>query len=143
MIVRPAESIDRSACIDLLHESHEAAGFTWPFLPDRAGLLFDLHCTSPLACCLVLAADTVGGLLLASVFDHPFGAGFWAKETVWYVTPSARGRGAIRMLDAYEDWAKNRGCAVIGMASLATNDVSSLYARRGYAPAETHFIKHI
>jgi len=27
------------------------------------------------------------------------------------------------------------------MASLATNDVSSLYERRGYSAVETHFMK--
>ncbi|MCF1437152.1 GNAT family N-acetyltransferase, partial [Agrobacterium vitis] len=76
-------------------------------------------------------------------FDHPFGAGLVAKETVWFIAPQARGRSGLIMLDAYEAWAKSIGCISIGMAALATNDVSSLYARRGYTPAETHFIKPI
>ena len=144
MTVRPCTATDRAACIELLRESHEAAGFPWAFLPERAAALFDLHRDHPLACCIVLDLDAVvSGLLMASAFDHPFGAGRWAKETVWYVTPSSRGRGAIRMLDAYEAWARQQGCAYVGMASLAANDVSGLYLRRGYAPAETHFIKQI
>lgn len=144
MTVRPAVAGDRAACIDLLRESHDAAGFPWEFHPDRASDLFDLHRDHPLACCFVLDVDgVVSGLLMAAVFDHPFGAGRWAKETVWYVTPAARGRGGIRMLDAYESWARRHSCAYIGMASLAENDVSGLYVRRGYAPAETHFVKQI
>lgn len=144
MIVRPAVACDREACIALLKESHEAAGFPWSFLPERAAGLFDLHRDYPLACCFVLADDGQAcGLLMASIFDHPFGAGRWAKETVWYVAPAARGRGTLRMLDAYEAWARGHSCAYAGMASLASNDVSSLYSRRGYAPAETHFIKQL
>lgn len=144
MTVRSADAGDRAACIDLLRQSHEAAGFPWAFLPERAGDLFELHRSHPLACCLVLEADgAAAGILMASIFDHPFGAGRWAKETVWFVAPAARGRGALRMLDAYEAWARQHSCACIGMASLSTNDVSSLYARRGYAPAETHFIKQL
>jgi hypothetical protein len=68
---------------------------------------------------------------MAVAFDHPFGAGRIAKETVWFATPLARGRGAIRMLDAYEDWARTAGCVSARMASLANNDVSKIYERRG------------
>ena len=78
---------------------------------------------------------------MACAFEHPFGAGRIAKETVWYVAREARGRGAIKMLDAYEGWARSVGCVSVGMASLATNDVSSLYERRGYSAVETHFMK--
>lgn len=140
--VRAAKPEDKLNCIRLLRESHEAAGFTFPFSAVHASALFDLHYSSPQACILVMG-DKPQGLLMASWFEHPFGAGRYAKETVWYVTQAARGRGAIKMLDAYEAWAKEQGCAAIGMASLISNDVSKLYERRGYAAAETHFVKSI
>lgn len=144
MAVRHAFSSDKSACIRLLRESHIAAGFTFPFQAAYAANLFDVHFASPHACVLVLESNGgIGGLLLASWFEHPFGAGRYGKETVWFITPSARGRGALRMLDAYEAWARDQNCNAIGMASLATNDVSGLYARRGYAPVETHFLKEL
>ena len=139
-MVRHAVMSDRAACVRLLRESHEAAGFIFPFKAAYAAALFDLHHTSPQACILVVG-DTPHGLLMASWFEHPFGAGRYAKETVWYVSEAARGRGALKMLDAYEAWAREQGCTAIGMAALATNDVSKIYERRGYAPAETHFIK--
>lgn len=78
---------------------------------------------------------------MAACFEHPFGAGRMAKESVWYICPAARGRGGIKMLDAYEAWAREQGCQSVGMASLATNDVSRIYERRGYAAVETHFLK--
>ncbi len=140
MDVRFATAEDRDRVVALLRESHEAAGFTFPFQAAYADQLFQQHLASDKACVLV-AGDRPEGVLMACAFDHPFGAGRIAKETVWYVTPSARGRGAIRMLDAYETWARSVGCVSAGMASLATNDVSSLYERRGYCAVETHFMK--
>ena len=140
--VRHAAPEDSLSVIRLLRESHEAAGFTFPFQAAYAAALFDGHMNHAHACALVLEHEgQVQGLLMASWFEHPFGAGRYAKETVWYVAPVARGRGAIKMLDAYEAWAREQGCVSVGMASLATNDVSRLYKRRGYAPVETHFLK--
>lgn len=114
------------------------AGFAFPFSAPHADLLFQQH----MECGLVLVCgQPAQGVLMAMTFDHPFGAGKWAKETVWYIAPKARGRSALQMLDAYEAWAQEQGCTMIGMASLASNDVSKIYDRRGYAAAETHFVK--
>ncbi len=140
MDVRFAIAEDRDRVVALLRESHEAAGFTFPFQATRADALFRKHLASEKACVLV-TGKPAQGVLMAAVLDHPFGAGRIAKETVWFVTPAARGRGAIKMLDAYEAWARSVGCVSAGMASLATNDVSRLYERRGYSAVETHFMK--
>ena len=140
MDVRFATAEDRDRVVALLRESHEAVGFTFPFQAAYADRLFQQHLASPMACVLVTGSHA-HGVLMAVAYEHPFGAGRIAKETVWFVTPQARGRGAIKMLDAYEAWARSVGCASAGMASLATNDVSSLYERRGYSAVETHFMK--
>ncbi len=140
MDVRFATSGDRDRVVALLRESHEAAGFTFPFRAAYADRLFQQHLASTMACVLIVG-QPAQGVLMAYAFEHPFGAGRIAKETVWFVSPEARGRGSIRMLDAYEAWARSVGCVSVGMASLATNDVSSLYERRGYSAVETHFLK--
>ncbi|MCW8283948.1 GCN5 family acetyltransferase [Agrobacterium sp. InxBP2] len=140
MDVRFATDEDRDRVVALLRESHEAAGFTFPFQAAYADRLFQQHLASDMACVFVVG-DPAHGVLMACAFEHPFGAGRIAKETVWFVTPKGRGRGAIRMLDAYEAWARSVGCVSAGMASLSTNDVSSLYERRGYSAVETHFMK--
>lgn len=136
--MRHATLVDRVAVIRLLKDSHAAAGFTFPFSAPYADALFRHHLAHGL---VLVTRNPVQGVLMAATFEHPFGAGKWAKETVFYIAPEARGRSALRMLDAYEAWAREQGCTTIGMASLATNDVSRLYERRGYAPAETHFVK--
>lgn len=136
--VRLAAATDRLAVIRLLKDSHAAAGFTFPFSAPHGDALFRQHMERGL---VLVCGQPARGVLMAVTFEHPFGAGRWAKETVWYIAPDARGRAAIQMLDAYEAWAREQGCTTIGMASLATNDVSRIYERRGYAPAETHFVK--
>lgn len=136
--VRHATQEDRLAVIRLMKDAHSAAGFTFPFSAPHADALFRQHLEQGL---VLVCGQPAQGVLMAMTFDHPFGAGRWAKETVWYIAPSARGRSALQMLDAYETWAREQGCTTIGMASLASNDVSRIYERRGYAPAETHFVK--
>lgn len=138
MIVRHASEPDRVAVIGLMRDAHSAAGLTFPFSAPHADLLFRQHMADGL---VLVLGDPARGVLMARTFEHPFGAGRWAKETLFFISPAARGRSALRMLDAYETWARRQGCNTIGMASLASNDVSGLYERRGYAPAETHFLK--
>lgn len=141
-MIRKAGSADRLRVVSLLRDSHAAAGFTFPFRPAHAEALFKAHAADDGACCIVYETERqVQGVLMARTFMHPFGAGLWAKETVWWIDAGYRGRSGIAMLAAYEDWARGKGCVSIGMASLATNDVSAIYRRCGYAPAETHFVK--
>lgn len=109
-MIRHATSNDKIACIRLLRESHQAAGFDYPFQAAYAAQLFDQHIESHQACVLVFErGGHVGGLLMAVWFEHPFGAGRYAKETVWFISPQARGYGAIKMLNAYEAWADEQG----------------------------------
>lgn len=65
-----------------------------------------------------------------------------ARETVWFIDPEYRGTAAVRMLDAYERWAKSLGCVFTGMAGMGADPkVAKLYLRRGYRVAETHYLK--
>ena len=139
MTVRHAEAADRFRVIRLLREFHAEAQPGFPFRGAYAAALFDRHLADPASCCLVLGDGD--GLLMATAFDHPFGAGRMAKESIWFIRPAARGRSAMAMLDAYEAWARGQGCVTVGMASLSGHDVSKLYERRGYRPVETHFTK--
>lgn len=139
-MVRHAAVDDRDAILSLLKEAHAAAALPFPFSAPHISMMLDAHMASGL---VLVAGTPAQGVLLASTFEHPFGAGKWAKETVWYIAPQARGRAAMRMLASYEAWAIEQGCTAIGMASLASNDVSKLYDQRGYAPAETHYVKSL
>lgn len=153
MIVRHADEHDLARAVMLLRDSRDGAGFgaddggptgfSFPFIPAYAAKLFEIHVAHERMCCLLLDIDgTAQGILMAVADEHPFGPVRIARETVWWISPSHRGRGAIRMLDAYEAWAHAQGCQYVGMAGMGKDpDVGKLYRRRGYRVAETHFLK--
>ena len=68
-----------------------------------------------------------------------------ASEFFWFMHPNYRG-GGMRLLQAYEDWAKERGCTEVRMVHLMDLGASSLkriYERRGYEAAEIHYRKEV
>lgn len=150
-MIRPGVMADRTRAIDLLRDSHVSAGFdggegfVFPFDVVYAARLFVAHLQAPRSYCLVHeVSGRAQGVLLAIAYEHPFGPVWLARETVWWIDPAHRGRAAMAMLDAYEAWAKQQGCAFAGMAGMGDDpDVARLYLRRGYRRAETHFLKAI
>jgi len=151
-MIRRAVASDKARVIALLEHSRAAAGFdhvdgltgfSFPFDPAYAERLFLLHLARPESLCLVLDEDgEAQGILMAAAYEHPFGPVRLARETVWWIEPHHRGLAAVRMLDAYEDWAGEQDCDFTGMAGMGADpEVSKLYRRRGYRTAETHFLK--
>jgi GNAT superfamily N-acetyltransferase len=151
-MIRPARSTDLNRVVRLLEHSRGGAGFDqaeamtgfhFAFDPVYAARLFTSHVMLPNRLCLVLEVDGAAqGVLMASADPHPFGPVRLAQETVWWIEPEHRGRDAVRMLDAYEDWAREQDCNFSGMVGMgAVPDVGKLYHRRGYRTAETHFLK--
>lgn len=129
--------------VRLLRDAHAAAALPFAFSAPHAMALVDRHIGDPTLLALV-AGEPAQALLLASVQDHPFAAVRFAAETVWWVALEARGQFANQMLAAYEQWAKEKGCAFTGMAALATfQRAEIIYRRAGYRAVETHFLKPI
>ncbi|MFH0299829.1 GCN5 family acetyltransferase [Bradyrhizobium sp. 31Argb] len=153
MRVRRATPADANRAVELLRDSHVAAGFdradgpsgfVVPFVEAYAMRLFLAHVTTPNMFALIRESAGVDGVLLAAASEHPFGPVMIARETVWWIDPARRGHGgaALQMLTAYELWAESIGCAFAGMAGMGEDpDVAQLYLRRGYRPAEKHFLK--
>lgn len=141
MTVRRAVPADRLSIVGLLKNAHAAAALPFPFSATHAVALVDRHIADPSLFAFV-AGSPSQGVLLASAQDHPFAAVRYATETVWWIAPDARGQFAGAMLDAYEAWAGEQGCSFAGMAALATFPrAGTIYRRRGYREAETHFLK--
>jgi GNAT superfamily N-acetyltransferase len=152
-VIRRAALSDKERVIQLLRDSRVGAGFdradgisgfVFPFDAAHAERLFMMHFTAPAGLCLVLDVDGVAqGVLLAHAFDHPYGPVRVAKENMWWIDPAHRGgSAAIRMLDGLEAWARDQGCAFAGVAGMGSApDVGVLYQRRGYKPAELHYLK--
>jgi len=151
-MIRAARLSDSPRAVELLRDSRLAAGFDspggltgfcFPFDPLYAARLFMAHLGQPHRLCLVLDVDGMAqGVLMAVASEHPFGPVWLARESVWWIDPAHRGTAALRMLDAYEAWAAQCGCACAGMAGMGDDpQVATLYRRRGYRTAEIHFLK--
>ena len=69
-----------------------------------------------------------------------------ATEMFWFVDPRHRGGVGTKLLDAFEDWAKSKGCSkvvMVSMADLMPEIVGRIYENKGYEKLETHYIKGI
>lgn len=144
MPIRYATREDVDRCVELMRESHESAQFDFSFVDNYARALFFRHISNSDAACILLELrGVVQGILMVTYGEHIFGAGRIARETLWYISKAGRGGNAFKMLKEYEKWASLHKCVKVSMASLVTNDVSKLYERLDYKPAEVHFIKAI
>lgn len=68
-----------------------------------------------------------------------------ATENFWIVDPKFRGRGPL-LLEAYENWAREKGCKRCGMIHLLNvfpDSLKALYERRCYRPVETNYLKEL
>jgi hypothetical protein len=153
-MIRPGDMSDLPRAIELLRASRAGAGFddpqglsgfVFPFEAAYAARLFVRYLDMPSMLCLAYELGGVAqGLLLAHAFEHDFGPVRLAQERVWWIDPKYRGgSAAMRMLDAFEEWALvSEACAFAGMAGMGDDpDVAKLYLRRGYHVAEKHFLK--
>lgn len=152
-MIRPAKPSDKNRVIELLRDSRVGAGFdradgisgfTFPFDPAYAARMFSYHTSTASAVCFIHDVDgTAQGVLMGVAFDHPYGPVRVSKDSVWWIDPAHRGgTAAIRMLDAFEAWAKERGCQFGGVAGMGDDPIiSRLLERRKYKPAEVHFLK--
>lgn len=67
-----------------------------------------------------------------------------AQELGWYVDPEARGVGlGSLLLEATENWAKEKGIDSISMIALPSSKTEAFYERKGYTLQETTFIKRL
>lgn len=143
MAVRLALREDRMRVVRMLRDAHAAGGLPFTFSATHALALIDLHMATPDHFAAVLVAEgRAVGILMASAQVHPFAAVTYAAETVWWIDPDHRGSASAQMLDAYEAWARERGCAFCNMVALdAAPLIGRVYRRRGYQPTETHYLK--
>lgn len=154
-MIRSAVIGDKDRVVQLLRDSRTGAGFdrsdgltgfVFPFDPLYAERLFIRYVRGgPRLLCLVHDVQgTAQGILMAHAFEHDFGPVWIAQERVWWIDPAHRGSAALKMLAAYEDWARAGGYRFVGMAGMGSDPaVGVIYERCGYRPAETHFLKDI
>lgn len=115
-----------------------------PFEDAYAARSFVVHLEAYSTLTLVLEIDgQPHGVLCGALSDFPLGPARFAVERIFWIDPSARGPWAVRMIKAYEGWAKRHGCAAVNLVTFGAMAAGNLYKRLGYAPAERHFLKEL
>lgn len=67
-----------------------------------------------------------------------------ASELAWFVDPDHRGKGALKLVKAFEGWAKEKGAEYITMADIrGISDLSNMYKRMGYELTEAAYSKKV
>lgn len=97
---------------------------------------------------LAMKDDKPVGMVLGQVAEMLFSHETLAHELAWWVEPSHRGgKIAIKLLDAFEYWAKEVAkCKRVQMSMVETENadrVGKLYTRRGYTLREKAYLKEL
>jgi hypothetical protein len=81
---------------------------------------------------------TQGGFIAGEVGQTPINPALVAFEHGWF----ARDKSGLRLLIAFEKWAKDMGCTGIKFSTGTYTDAASrILTRRGYRPAELAWFK--
>lgn len=126
-----------ASSVKLLLDFHAAAELPFPATAQWADRLYNTARTDPNWLCV----EKPGGVLLAVCGPSLLGPFKAAQEVAWWVDPAYRGN-SVGMLIEYEKWAILQGVKAIEVKSLAKfPEVETLYARLGYAPLESSWVK--
>jgi GNAT superfamily N-acetyltransferase len=98
-------------------------------------------------CGVLLVRDVDGervGMLGAMVFDHPLDGARTAGELFWFSPHEHRGVTGVRLLKAFEAWAKEQGAVRVQMIQPIWADrVGALYDALGYQTLEIAWTKRL
>lgn len=87
----------------------------------------------------------IHGALGGVAYPDPHTGELIATEFFWFVSEGHRGQG-LRLLKAFEEWARAKGCVQIRMAylmDLMPSKLEMVYKRLGYVPAEVLYVKEL
>lgn len=144
-MIRRAVTADRLAILSMVKRFHAESGAGLAFSAALASQTIDRVLADEHSLALVLEMDGgPRGIFAATIQPHFFSLELCAQELVWWVDPSYRGRGAVKMLADYEAWARSKGCHAINMVGLGGDPVTTrLYERHGFTAQERHFLKRL
>lgn len=94
----------------------------------------------------VFVAEPLRGMISGIMFNDMATAELCCMEFFWFVSPSERGGIGMRLLEALEQEATNRGAVRILMGHMVTEKTETferLFARRGYRVKEQVFLKEV
>lgn len=140
MTIRLATLNDSALAVKLLLDFHKACDLPFQVTTAWALALFKA-CVNDKDKIAILKED--GGILLGIVGPSMVGPFKQCAEIAWWVDPDKRG-GSLKMLSLYEEWAKENGAKLIEVKSMHKfPETEKIYARLGYEPIETSWVKTV
>jgi GNAT superfamily N-acetyltransferase len=148
MMIREAQVEDLPKLEPCAREFYTASHFLKNFDPERFVDMWTALLDSGAGAILLLTDEDTGeihGTLGGVVYPEPYSGTLVATEFFWFVKEARRGEG-LRLLRAFEAWARDKGCAQIRMAHLVDvmpAKLEKVYRRFGYTPAEVLYVKEL
>lgn len=142
-MIRLANTSDYARLLQLFREFHQVSPYSHlPFSEQKAGQL--LEHVEKVSDGVVLVAENKGivtGFLAGLVSELPFAHIRVASELAWWVDPLYRkGTDGIKLLEAYEYWARNvvkvDQIQVANLMNEYSEPLNRLYTKRGYEKKE-------
>lgn len=104
--------------------------------PDSMAATFAALIEAPEHAIFIGEAGAIGGTSCAHPFNHSHRI---AQELFWW----SEGREGLRLLAAFEGWAREtcQSVAMIALEAVNPERVGRIYEKQGYAPLERGFVK--
>ncbi len=137
MHIRPLTIDEIPLCAPFGQKFHAEMGLPGAFIPDVFTGMWRFFLKEHTAVILSLWKDDVlTGGLGGMISPDPLDARLMATEFFWFMDPTHRnGTGGMRLLTAFEAWAKEKGAVEVRMVHLiGKHDVQlgRVYEKRGY-----------
>ena len=148
--VVPWIDADRGQLLGLLRRMQEESRYAFlPFDAARVESELDLYMRETQRRCALAAVrgDTVIGALAGYVTEYAFCSELVASDQILYVVPRSRGTlAAVRLIEAFRRWARDRGAReiVLGiMTGVDTRRTGELFERLGFEFAGGNFVQRL
>ena len=138
-MLRPATVEDIPAIVGMTAKLHASVGVVLPMQPEVTGAFLRMLLASPVGWVRVWdAGQGPTGFLAASITTASIAMLPVAAEHGWW----AEGGGGLRLLRAYLDWARQRGCFAARMSTPPNNErAAAILDRSGFLLAEQAWVK--
>lgn len=141
--MRIARHSDIPSIVELAKRFNEDAGKVIPFESVCFSVTVANYISSENCCAFVTENDSkVVGCLLGACSPYPAASLIQANELIWYCKKQNRGRGSIKLFNAYTNWAVSKGASLI-YAGAYDRKASSFYERKGFSMVDENWVKVI
>ena len=146
-LVRKAEEQDLLDVLLLIKQFHKTTpSYYGTFNSAKMKANLEGLATSDNTVVFVLEKDnSIIGFLVGMWSEHLFSDSRVASELGFFIEEDHRGgRAFLKLIKAYEEWAKEQSCDCICMSDITEiQTLETLYSRFGYSKAETSYIKEL